>query len=284
MLEAEQTVLARPTEPFTIETRNGVVLRLYPDTRPHCLEIAALQKGLILVFDDVELVEEGVGFGVPVVKFDDKTYFSSSALTSIHKNNEYYTLVKSFSLDTVSRKRIWKGPYIKDDFYSFIHKLFEKPYLRHNRQRVFFDKVMELRNALEINTEFVKVKPRGTITFRYSFFPKLIQVEADMSALYRTGCKEILILNEQGSVFFRKYFDSDGLVLFDDQIGAWERVEAEEASMSDVRRNLAFTLKNKKGAQLHRGSERVKGRLSWAGLDYSLSKDARFFSYEIVLR
>jgi hypothetical protein len=280
----EQQLLLKLTQPFTIEARNNVFLRLYPDSRPHCLEIAALQKGLVLMHAGRELIEEGVGFGVPVVKFDDKTYFSSSALTSIHKNNEYLTLVKSFSIDTVSRKRIWKGPYLKDDFYSVLQRLFEKAYLRQKCQRLFFDKIMELRNVLEINTEFVKVKPRGSIAVKYSFFPKLIQVEADMSALDWTGCKEILILNEQGSGFFRKYFDSDGFALFDKQIGAWEQVKAEEASMSDVRGNLAFTLKNKNRAQLYRGSERVKGRFSWAGLNYSLSKDVRFFSYEIVVR
>jgi hypothetical protein len=280
----EQQLLLKLTQPFTIETRNDVFLRLYPDSRPHCLEIKALQKGLVLVHAGRELIEEGVGFGVPVVKFDDKTYFSSSALTFIHKSNEYRTLVKSFFLDTVSRKRIWKGPYIKDGFYSFLQRLFEKTYLRHKRQRLFFDKIMELRNFLAINTDFVKVKPRGSITLKYSFLPKLIQVEADISGLDWTGCKEILILNEQGSGFFRKYFDSDGLALFDKQIGAWERVEAEEASMSNDRGNLAFTLKNKNRAQLYRGSERVKGRFSWAGLNYSLPKDARFFSYEIAVR
>jgi hypothetical protein len=236
------------------------------------------------VFDGQELVEEGVGFGVPVVKFDDNTYFSSSAFTAINNSNKYPTLVKSFSIDTVSRKRIGKGPYIKDGFYSFLSRLFEKAYLRYKRQRLFFDKIMELRNVLEITTEFVKVKPRGSITFKYSFLPNLIQVEVDLSALYWTGRKEILILNEQGSGFFRKYFDSDGLTLFDKQIGAWEQVEAEEASMSDVRGNLTFTLKNKKMARLYRGSERVKGRFSWAGLNYSLSKNARFFSYEITMR
>jgi len=248
------------------------------------LEIAALQKGLVLVHAGMELIEEGVGFGVPAVKFDDNTYFSSSALTFVQKSNEYRTLVKSFLLDTVSRKRIWKGPYIKDGFYSFLQRLFEKAYLRHKRQRLFFDKIMELRNVLEINTEFVKVKPRGSVTLKYSFFPELIQVEADMSALDWTGRKEILILNEQGSSFFRKYSDSDGLALFDKQIGAWEQVEAEEASISDVRGDLAFTLKNKNKAKLYRGSERVKGRFSWAGLNYSLSKDVRFFSYEIAVR
>lgn len=280
----EQQLLLKLAQPFTIEACNDVFLRLYPDSRPHCLEIASLQKGLVLMHAGRELIEEGVGFGVPVVKFDDNTYFSSSASTFIHKSSEYFKLVKYFSIDTVSRKRIWRGPYIKDDVYSFFQRLFERAYLRHKRQRLFFDKIMELRNLLEINTEFVKVKPRGRITLKYCFLRKLIQVDVDMSELDWRGRNEILILNEQGSGFFRKYLDSDGSALFDKEIGAWERVEAKEASMSDLRGNLAFTLKKKDRAQLYRGSERVKKRFSWAGLNYSLSKDERFFSYEIAVR
>jgi hypothetical protein len=283
-LLAKQQPLLRLTQPFTVEARKSVFLRLYSDSRPHCLEIATLQKGLVLVLDGKELVEEGVGFGVPVVKFGDNTHFSSSALTFISKNEEHPTLVKSFSIDTVSRKRIWKGPYIDDGFYSLLQGLFEEAYLRRKRQRLFFDKIMELRNVLKINTEFVKVKPRGTINLKYSVLPELIRIEVDLSALDSTGRREILILNEQGSSFFRKYFDSDGLVLFDKQIGAWEPVEAAEASLSDIRGNTGFMLKNKDGGRLYRGSEKVKERFSWSGLNYSLPKDARFFTYEIALR
>ena len=50
-------------------------MRPYADSRLHYLETSALQKGLILMFDDKELIEEGLGFGVLVVKYKDKTYF-----------------------------------------------------------------------------------------------------------------------------------------------------------------------------------------------------------------
>jgi len=237
----------------------------------------------VLIFDGEELIEEGVGFGVPVVKYNDKTYFSSSAECSIEENGNLCILVKSFVLDTVSRKRVWKTSYIDDQFYSFVHKLFERAYLGHKNLAPFFNRIMELRRIIKVQTEFTKVKPRGTITFKYSFQSSIIKINVNFSNLDLAKCQEILILDEQGSTFFRKYFDTDGLRLFDEGIGAWEVVKAKEASLSDAKEALTFTLRNKEPSVLFRGWEKTKGRFSWAGLNYSLHPGLPTFDYVIKL-
>ncbi|HYA22380.1 MAG TPA: hypothetical protein VEG31_04350, partial [Thermoproteota archaeon] len=61
---------------YTIPLRASLALRIYSDNRPHNLKIAELQKGLILVHDEEELVGEGSGFGVPVLLCSGETYFS----------------------------------------------------------------------------------------------------------------------------------------------------------------------------------------------------------------
>jgi hypothetical protein len=258
-------------------------VRLYRDARPNYLEIAPLQKGLVLVFDGEELIEEGVGFGVPVVKYADKTYFSSSAEVSVQENGNIRTLEKRFLLDTVSRKRFWKASYINDGFYSLFHKLFNKAYKGHKSLAPVFSRTMELRGALKIQTEFVKVKSRGTITFKYSCQPNTIKINVDLTDFELAGCQEILLLNEQGSNYFRKYTDTDGLKLFDEKIGAWEIVRAKEATLSDGKDALEFTLENCSEATLFRGLERIKGRFSWAGLSYSLHPKRGVFGYVIKL-
>ncbi len=83
-------------KPLTLPLNNRLSVRLYADCRPHCMETAALQKGLVLMLDGKELVEEGLGFGVPIAKYKDKTYFSSSAQISVQENRSgHFGLEKS---------------------------------------------------------------------------------------------------------------------------------------------------------------------------------------------
>lgn len=261
----------------------SVSVRLYRDSRPCFLEVAPLQKGLVLVFEGRELVEEGLGFGVPVVKYNNKTYFSSSAECSIQENGNCCTLTKCFVLDAISRKRMWKSFYINDNFYRFFHGAFERLYLSHSRLFPVFDKIMELRGALRVRTKFVKVRPRGKITVVYLIKSDSIEVKVDLSNLERAGCHEILILNEQGSTFFMGYSDADGLQLCGEKIGAWGLISAREASLSHVKGSLKFTLMNKRSSRLFRGWERTKGRFAWTGLSYSLHPQLAVFDYVIRL-
>ena len=61
---------------ITVPISDRISVRLYADSRPHCMETATLHKGLVLILDNQEVIEEGMGFGLPVVKYKDKTYFS----------------------------------------------------------------------------------------------------------------------------------------------------------------------------------------------------------------
>jgi hypothetical protein len=267
--------------PFTVQISNHISARLFPDCRPVCLETAPLQKGLALFLNGKELIEEGMGFGVPIAKYKDKTYFSGSAKTRMLTNNNNCTLVKSFVLNTISRKRIGEGSYINDKLYHFLHRAFELGYLNFQGLTKASNRVMELRKTLKVYTDFIRVKPRGTAVFKYSIRPNEIQVTANFSLLELDQCKEIIVLNEQGASFFRKYTDSSGTILLDRKIGAWARIEADEASFSDLTQELTFTLRNESSASFIRGWEKTRGRFSWAGLAYSLSPKTSTFCYSL---
>ena len=249
---------------------NELSVRLYTDSRPHCMETAPLQKGLVLMLDDEELIDEGIGFGVPVVKYEDKTYFSTSAEVQVQKNNSVFSVKKTFILDTVSKK-LWRNTIIDDEFYSVWRKRFAKLYLRRRELSPLLNKVMELREIAKVKTEFLKVKSRGAITVNYEVQPAIINISVDCSDLMLSACEEVLVLNEQGSNIFGEYADTSGLKLVGSKIGAWATVTATNASLLNPKNQLFFTLPKTSGATLFRGYEKTRNRFSWAGLSYSLA-------------
>lgn len=134
-----------------------------------------------------------------------------------------------------------------------------------------------------MKTRFGKVRPRGEVAVYYTILPGRIEVTVDLGGLNKRFCREILVLNEQGSSFFRVYSDSSGLKLVDHRIGAWDEVHASEASLSSLDGGILFTLRKVDGATLFRGWERVRGSISWAGLSYSIGISRPVFSYTIYL-
>jgi hypothetical protein len=76
---------------------SGLAVRAYSGTRPYTGKVARLQKGLVLVMDDRELVEEGFGFGLPLVEVDGQAYLSRNASVERHGD----TVVKRYEMDTV---------------------------------------------------------------------------------------------------------------------------------------------------------------------------------------
>jgi uncharacterized protein YlbG (UPF0298 family) len=246
------------------------------------METAPLQKGLVLMLDNKELIEEGMGFGVPVVKYADKTYFSTSATVLVQKNPSACELKKTFVLDAVSRK-LWRNSYINDEFYSVWQKRFAKLYLTHKELSQLLNKFMELREIAKVKTEFIKVKSRGTITVNYEVHPTVVNVRVDYSDLMLNACQEVLVLNEQGSTIFGEYFDTSGLKLAGNKIGAWTAVSATRASLLNQEKKLSFSLPKNSGATLFRGYEKTRNRFSWAGLSYSMAPNHGTFDYSIRL-
>ena len=91
---------ARPLE---VPAVGGTTLRLYADTRPHIGKIAGLQKGLVWSANGTELIEEGYGFGCPIVWYDGRGYVSRHAAIESIPTERGVRLVKRFSMDTVDR-------------------------------------------------------------------------------------------------------------------------------------------------------------------------------------
>jgi hypothetical protein len=272
-----------PTGTINLNLTDRLSVRLYNDCRPNFLETGSLQKGLVLLLDGRELIEEGVGFGLPIVKYTDKTFFSSKAEVSMRKNGSGYTLTKVYRLDTVSLKKFGQATYIDDSLYSPLRKTFHNLYLKHKKLTPLFNKVMEFRELANIKTEFVAVRPRGTVSVDYQIQPTGINIEVNFSKLTLDKCREVLVLNELGSGIFEEYTDSNGLHLIGIKIGAWDTVTADKATLQNTKKQISFTLQNYANARLFRGWERTRNRFSWAGLSYSMLPNTGTFNYPITV-
>lgn len=74
-----------------------LAVRLYTSTQPHIGKVARLQKGLVLVVDGRERIEEGFGFGLPLVVTEDGGQYLSRTASVEQRDT---TLVKRYLLDT----------------------------------------------------------------------------------------------------------------------------------------------------------------------------------------
>jgi len=86
----------KPT-PITVGMSDGLAVRLYAGTQPHIGKIARLQKGLVLLVDGQEVVEEGFGFGLPFIVMDGQAFLARSGSVEQVGNR----LVKRFHMDTM---------------------------------------------------------------------------------------------------------------------------------------------------------------------------------------
>jgi hypothetical protein len=251
---------------FTHQMEGDLALRIYSDRRPGNLEIAGIHKAIVLLRGGVEVVEEGAGFGLPVAKYEDKTFFPGSATLTILPGSPPVA-VKTYGMDTISVKSLG-GSRISDSIYQPMHGVFSRLYLGLGSLRPAFDAVIELRNTVGLRTSFETAEKRGEVEVRYTFHQDRVEIEA--KTRLREGCEELVFLNEQGASTFRRYSEG-GKTLTDGRIGAWNRIDMGEATLSDLDERLAFTVIRPGGAGFWRGREKVKGRLSWAGLALSFS-------------
>jgi hypothetical protein len=136
---------------------------------------------------------------------------------------------------------------------------------------------------LGVKSIFVKMPPKGKVIATYIIDRNKIRIRLDFTQLDGHNLQKVFILNEQGSEFFRKYSDSSGATLTDEEIGVWNEVTAQYAVIMNSQENIGFTLKNIDGAMLRRGRELMRGSLDWIGLDYEFKSRIKEFEYEIEI-
>ena len=265
---------------YTIPLSGSLALRAYSDTRPHNSHIADLQKGLILVHRGAEMVGEGTGFGVPALLYPDETYFSGSSLIHHYQQEGLNIIRKEFLMNRIHRKRYRETKLENQKIRSMLRYLYGL-YQNHRHFRFLALKIPSAK--MGIKTGFVKIAPAGNIIITYTIGRRTVLVRADFSSVKRENLEKVFVFNEQGSRFLRRYSDSNGVRLIDRQISAWEKIEAEWASITDFNDRVGFRLWRAENAILRTGREFVKDQRDWIGLDYEINPKNATFEYKIEI-
>jgi hypothetical protein len=279
--ESENSPFLEATQ-YAFIISDSVALKVYSSTNPQNMKIASLQKGLILLCNGTEVIGEGTGFGVPVVKYSGETVFSGSSSLYIRRLGNIMEIRKEFLMDLTGRDRL-RSFKLKIPGIRMLSDFFCSQYQRHKRVVRPVLIVRGLFFKFGIKSSFMKSPHKGTIIVTYIMDRNRIQVKLNFSQLEQANLDKVFILNEQGAHFFRTYSDSEGLRLVDEEIGAWGNVTAESAKIADEQNNIGFRLKSIEGSMLRRGRELMEGSLNWIGLDYELDSKYCHFEYEIEL-
>ncbi|HLN45729.1 MAG TPA: hypothetical protein VK209_08485 [Candidatus Sulfotelmatobacter sp.] len=268
------------TEKVSIPISQSLTLNIYSSNKPHNLKIAELQKGLILTYNGIQLVGEGAGFGLPVIVCPEETFFSGSAKVTISIVSGLVRIVKEFSMDRVLRNKFGKLQLENRQVRSLLKYLAG---LYQNNQSFRSVLFREFMTNLRIKSSFEKKDTVGKISVTYEVSKNNIKVQVDLSGVKTQYRKEIFILNEQSSHFFRKYSDSQGTTLTDNEIGAWNNSKGQYASFTDVQDRFGFRVWQAEGAILRYGREVMRNHLDWIGLDFEVNPKKDIFEYKVDL-
>ncbi len=245
-----------------------------------------LQKGLLLLHDGQELAEEGVGFGVPILKRGVQTIFPGGLEQAQQRQGSVCEVTAAFEMSLVERlarsggaRLESRGLYAAKDSLAALHR--RAPALRGPLTATS----MALRRTFGWATTFEESGFRATLKVTYSIHGEegRVHVALDMSDLPLEGITEVVVMNEQGARSFDRYRDSGGAALRGKQIGTWDEVTAAAASFVSTDHRVAFSLGQVSGARLSRGRELIGSRVAWAGFGYSLPPTLRRFAYDLMV-
>ena len=245
---------------------------------------ARLQKGLLLSFEGRDLAEEGVGFGVPVLKRGALTVFPGRMQLAERRGGPHPTITATYQMDLVERLAGTEGQgptsrsfYTARDLLAALHR--RMPPLR-GPLTAMSNTVRRRRGWV---TTFAETSTVATLTVTYAVDADdgCIRVAVDVTELAQTDVTELVVMNELGARGFDLYLDSDGARLRGREIGSWAEVPAARACFASSAAGVAFCVGQVAGAKLYRGWELLGSRLAWAGFGYSLHPATEGFSYEV---
>lgn len=271
---------------FSLAAGIGLRIASGTDRTPH-YPTARIQKGLVLLYENMDLSEEAVGFGVPILKRGLQTIFPGEVDLYLHGGKAETVVSARYKLNleekisrngngSLNNRLLYAG---KNSMAAIIRQF---PFLR----KLLTGTSNLLRSSLAWETTYEPTKFSTYVVLTYSIdeAKDRILVELVGGDFLSSSISEVVIMNEQGAHHFYQYQESTGNLQNGDEIGCWDLVIGDEASFLDQTHKISFTLGQVRGAKLYRGRELIEPRLAWAGFGYTFPPGLKPFKYEIQLK
>src|SRR3990172_9832184 len=137
-----------------------------------------IQKGPVLFHGNKDLSEEGVGFGVPILKFGQKTIFPGSGCIKVKKYADRADVKIDYDFNLVETIEV-RGRRIESrtickikEYLSWLHRKY--PFLR----GLLTQGSIVLRRAFDIETKFEKIASAGLAGVEYNIGTDGIHISA----------------------------------------------------------------------------------------------------------
>jgi hypothetical protein len=263
---------------------DGLALKIADQPLGHKYPTARLQRGLLLLDAGRDLAEEGVGFGVPVLKRGALTIFPGGVQLAERRDGRSQAITATFQMNLVERLAgtDGRGPtswcfYAVRDLLAALHR--RLPPLR--RPLTTISNTVRRRRGWVTTFEETDTCETLDVTYSIDGDGARVHVAVDMSELPESDITEVVIMNELGAHHFDLYLDSEGARLRGHEIGTWSKVAATRAAFASSSSGVAFSVRRVEGAKLYRGRELVGSRLAWSGFGYSLGPAKKSFAYNV---
>lgn len=241
----------RPRAPLLEAPGPGATtLRLHSDTHPHAGKIAGLQKGLVWVSGRRALVEEGYGFGCPIVEVQGRAHVSRRASIELVPMPQGARLIKRYEMDTV------------DTPIRFLKRKYQPV------------------PSLGTVTVQYDIHPQGVIDVEVDFS----DVSADWTRAYlmnEQGARQFVRYSDDSGL---------DLKAGDIGIWQQVEDGAHRACFARKTHDLKFCVEPEKTPPMYYGRERYWQRnwrglyyLSWAGIDIQIEAPQQTYRYRILL-
>ena len=255
---------------------------------PYYGKTAPVQKGLLpsSTGNVLDLCEEGVGLGVPILQYRRDFFFPGTATVSEEGRVSGGSAWKKFTMDLIDRRqgrlstRIRMLSWAPQRIYNRVYKS------KYGRRvlRLVEGRLESLRPDYDPSV-FFRVKSRGSVLASYTIDEEagIIDVTMDFSGVQRSGLQHIYVSIELGGNLFNVYTDSSGAVLQGDAIGAWDTICATWAALHSPSKSVGFRVDIPESVQAFRGREIIGRDICWSGIIFMMPPSTTSLRYRITV-